>query len=64
MNCIPLILCAEPKLVHVLKLLVWAQNQLHKRAFYPHITDFENATLEDPVLDSRLVCGKSNATEI
>jgi len=43
----------EPKLVHVLKLLVWAQNQLHKRAFYPHITDFENATLEDPVLDSR-----------
>jgi len=48
----------DPKLVHVLKLLVWAQNQLHKRAFYPHITDFENATLEDPVLDSRLVCGE------
>lgn len=41
----------DPKLVHVLKLLVWAQNKLFERAIYPYIVDFINATLEDNLLD-------------
>lgn len=40
----------DPKLPSLLKMLIWAQNQLDEKASYPHITDFVNATLEDPVL--------------
>jgi hypothetical protein len=40
----------DPKLPSLLKMLIWAQNQLDEKASYPHITDFGNATLEDPVL--------------
>lgn len=39
----------DPKLPSLLKMLIWAQNQLDEKASYPHITDFVNATLEDPV---------------
>lgn len=39
----------DPKLPSLLKMLLWAQNQLDEKATYPHITDLVNATLEDPV---------------
>lgn len=39
----------DPKLPRLLKMLIWAQNQLDEKACYPHITDLVNATLEDPL---------------
>ncbi|KAJ0976070.1 hypothetical protein J5N97_018035 [Dioscorea zingiberensis] len=38
----------EPKLPSLLKMLIWAQNQLDEKAVYPHITDLVKATIEDP----------------
>uniref|UniRef100_A0A0D6QUP9 CTLH domain-containing protein n=1 Tax=Araucaria cunninghamii TaxID=56994 RepID=A0A0D6QUP9_ARACU len=38
----------DPKLPSLLKMLIWAQNQLDEKARYPHISDISNATLEDP----------------
>eukprot|EP01018_Ginkgo_biloba_P022283 Gb_01058 [translate_table: standard] len=37
----------DPKLPSLLKMLIWAQNQLDEKACYPHISDIANATLED-----------------
>ncbi|XWS18366.1 hypothetical protein CRYUN_Cryun32bG0037300 [Craigia yunnanensis] len=37
----------DPKLPSLLKMLIWAQNQLDEEAAYPGINDFSNATLED-----------------
>ncbi|KAH9557040.1 hypothetical protein CY35_07G065100 [Sphagnum magellanicum] len=39
----------DPKLPSLLKMLIWAQNQLDEKASYPHINDLVNATLEEPV---------------
>eukprot|EP00249_Psilotum_nudum_P021300 c28059_g1_i1 orf=477-1160(-) len=39
----------DPKLPSLLKMLIWAQNQLDEKASYPHINDPVSATLEDPV---------------
>ncbi|KAG6552154.1 hypothetical protein Mapa_006256 [Marchantia paleacea] len=39
----------DPKLPSLLKMLIWAQNQLDEKASYPRINDLVNATLEDPV---------------
>ncbi len=41
--------CADPKLPSLLKMLIWAQNQLDEKASYPRINDLVNATLEEPV---------------
>ncbi|KAA3489105.1 glucose-induced degradation protein 8-like protein [Gossypium australe] len=38
----------DPKLPSLLKMLIWAQNQLDKKAVYPCINDLSNARLEDP----------------
>ncbi|KAG4199686.1 hypothetical protein ERO13_A05G163100v2 [Gossypium hirsutum] len=38
----------DPKLPSLLKMLIWAQNQLDKKAAYPCINDLSNARLEDP----------------
>ncbi|GMP72575.1 hypothetical protein CsSME_00030554 [Camellia sinensis var. sinensis] len=40
----------DPKLPSLLKMLVWAQNQLDEKAAYPHIKDLSTATLEDPAV--------------
>ncbi|CAM6009481.1 unnamed protein product [Sphagnum balticum] len=39
----------DPKLPSLLKMLIWAQNQLDEKASYPRINDLVNATLEEPV---------------
>eukprot|EP00897_Mesotaenium_endlicherianum_P009043 jgi/Mesen1/8167/ME000438S07263 len=39
----------EPKLPTLLKMLVWAQNQLDEKLCYPRINDLVSATLEEPV---------------
>ncbi|XP_031394283.1 protein GID8 homolog isoform X2 [Punica granatum] len=38
----------DPKLPSLLKMLIWAQNQLDKKAAYPRINDLSTAKLEDP----------------
>ncbi|KAL1099608.1 hypothetical protein V6Z11_D05G174100 [Gossypium hirsutum] len=38
----------DPKLPSLLKMLIWAQNKLDKKAAYPCINDLSNARLEDP----------------
>ncbi|XP_010041270.1 protein GID8 homolog isoform X2 [Eucalyptus grandis] len=38
----------DPKLPSLLKMLVWAQNQLDEKAIYPRIKDLSTAKLEDP----------------
>ncbi|XP_019420262.1 PREDICTED: glucose-induced degradation protein 8 homolog isoform X2 [Lupinus angustifolius] len=38
----------DPKLPNLLKMLIWAQNQLDEKAAYPHIKDLSSAKLEDP----------------
>ncbi|TYH71357.1 hypothetical protein ES332_D05G180700v1 [Gossypium tomentosum] len=38
----------NPKLPSLLKMLIWAQNKLDKKAAYPCINDLSNARLEDP----------------
>ncbi|KAL3519682.1 hypothetical protein ACH5RR_017831 [Cinchona calisaya] len=38
----------DPKLPSLLKMLIWAQNQLDEKAAYPRINDLSSATLEDP----------------
>ncbi|KAL6992621.1 Glucose-induced degradation complex subunit [Sarracenia purpurea var. burkii] len=40
----------DPKLPSLLKMLIWAQNQLDEKAAYPHIKDLSTATLEDPAV--------------
>ncbi|KAF5473130.1 hypothetical protein F2P56_009768, partial [Juglans regia] len=40
----------DPKLPSLLKMLIWAQNQLDEKAAYPHINDLSTATLEDPAI--------------
>ncbi|KAG6694560.1 hypothetical protein I3842_09G053700 [Carya illinoinensis] len=40
----------DPKLPSLLKMLIWAQNQLDKKAAYPHINDLSTAILEDPAI--------------
>ncbi|EOY28345.1 hypothetical protein SCA6_020208 [Theobroma cacao] len=40
----------DPKLPSLLKMLIWAQNQLDEKATYPRINDLSNATLEDPTV--------------
>ncbi|TYH53287.1 hypothetical protein ES332_D09G089400v1 [Gossypium tomentosum] len=40
----------DPKLPSLLKMLIWAQNQLDEKAAYPRINDLSNATLEDPTV--------------
>ncbi|KAI9120481.1 hypothetical protein K1719_007514 [Acacia pycnantha] len=40
----------DPKLPSLLKMLLWAQNQLDEKAAYPRITDIPSATLEDPAV--------------
>lgn len=39
----------EPRLPNLLKLLVWAQNQLDTRCTYPRINDLSAPTLTDPM---------------
>jgi len=38
---------ADPKLPSLLKMLLWAQNQLDEKAAYPRINDLSTAILED-----------------
>ncbi|CAA7029683.1 unnamed protein product [Microthlaspi erraticum] len=38
----------DPKLPSLLKMLIWAQNQLDEKAVYPHISDLSTGKLEDP----------------
>ncbi|KAH7545948.1 hypothetical protein FEM48_Zijuj01G0148200 [Ziziphus jujuba var. spinosa] len=38
----------DPKLPSLLKMLIWAQNQLDEKAAYPRINDLSTAMLEDP----------------
>ncbi|KAG6392215.1 hypothetical protein SASPL_146426 [Salvia splendens] len=40
----------DPKLPHLMKILIWAQNHLDEMASYPRITDWSTTTLEDPSL--------------
>ncbi|XP_077254094.1 protein GID8 homolog isoform X2 [Tasmannia lanceolata] len=40
----------DPKLPSLLKMLIWAQNQLDEKAVYPHINDLSTAMLEDTPL--------------
>lgn len=40
----------DPKLPSLLRMLLWAQNQLDEKAAYPRITDLFTATLEDPAI--------------
>ncbi|XP_062162685.1 protein GID8 homolog isoform X2 [Alnus glutinosa] len=40
----------DPKLPSLLKMLIWAQNQLDEKAAYPRINDFSTATLEDSAI--------------
>ncbi|CAL5408742.1 unnamed protein product [Camellia sinensis] len=40
----------DPKLPSLLKMLLWAQNQLDEKAAYPRIKDLATATLEDPAV--------------
>ncbi|PHU19133.1 Glucose-induced degradation protein 8 -like protein [Capsicum chinense] len=40
----------DPKLPSLLKMLLWAQNQLGEKAVYPRINDLSTATLEDPAV--------------
>lgn len=40
----------DPKLPSLLKMLIWAQNQLDEKAAYPRINDLSTATLEDPAI--------------
>ncbi|WZZ27994.1 hypothetical protein YC2023_011395 [Brassica napus] len=38
----------DPKLPSLLKMLIWAQNQLDEKPVYPHINDLSTGQLEDP----------------
>ncbi|XP_023520208.1 protein GID8 homolog isoform X1 [Cucurbita pepo subsp. pepo] len=38
----------DPKLPNLLKMLMWAQDQLDEKAAYPRINDLSTAMLEDP----------------
>ncbi|XP_059292265.1 protein GID8 homolog isoform X2 [Lycium ferocissimum] len=38
----------DPKLPSLLKMLIWAQNQLDEKAFYPRVNNMSTASLEDP----------------
>ena len=40
----------DPKLPSLLKMLIWAQNQLDEKAVYPHIDHLPTATLGDPAV--------------
>ncbi|XP_059623134.1 protein GID8 homolog isoform X2 [Cornus florida] len=40
----------DPKLPSLLKMLIWAQNQLEEKASYPRIKNLSTAALEDPVV--------------
>ncbi|XP_027362931.1 protein GID8 homolog isoform X2 [Abrus precatorius] len=40
----------DPKLPSLLKMLIWAQNQLDEKAAYPRISDLSTAILEDPTV--------------
>ncbi|KAJ6837607.1 glucose-induced degradation protein 8-like protein isoform X1 [Iris pallida] len=40
----------DPKLPSLLKMLIWAQNQLDEKAVFPRINDLSTATLEDPAV--------------
>ncbi|XP_030969061.1 protein GID8 homolog isoform X2 [Quercus lobata] len=40
----------DPKLPSLLKMLIWAQNQLDEKAAYPRINDLSTAKLEDPAV--------------
>nr|CAD1818248.1 unnamed protein product [Ananas comosus var. bracteatus] len=40
----------DPKLPSLLKMLIWAQNQLDEKAIYPRINNLSTATLEDPAV--------------
>jgi len=40
----------DPKLPSLLKMLLWAQNQLDEKAVYPRINDLSTAMLEDPAV--------------
>ncbi|OVA13196.1 LisH dimerization motif [Macleaya cordata] len=40
----------DPKLPSLLKMLIWAQNQLDEKAVYPHINNLSTAMLEDPAI--------------
>ncbi|RWW20229.1 hypothetical protein GW17_00015664, partial [Ensete ventricosum] len=44
------ILVADPKLPSLLKMLIWAQNQLDEKAAYPRINNLTTAALEDPAV--------------
>lgn len=40
----------DPKLPNLLKMLIWAQNQLDEKAVFPRINDLSKGTLEDPAV--------------
>ncbi|KAG6754819.1 hypothetical protein POTOM_040617 [Populus tomentosa] len=44
------LVCSYPKLPNLLKMLLWAQNQLDEKAVYPRINDLSTAMLEDPAV--------------
>ncbi|KAK4361076.1 hypothetical protein RND71_020028 [Anisodus tanguticus] len=35
-------------------MLIWAQNQLDEKAFYPRITNLSTASLEDPAVQNTI----------
>ena len=41
----------EPRLPGLLKLLLWAQNQLDSKAIYPRMDDLVSGTLSEPTSD-------------
>lgn len=48
-KCFLVLHLTDPRLPSLLKMLVWAQNQLDEKVSYPRINDLVNAALEDPV---------------
>ncbi|KAE9452627.1 hypothetical protein C3L33_15476, partial [Rhododendron williamsianum] len=54
----------DPKLPSLLKMLIWAQNQLDEKAAYPRINDLSTATLEDPTIRSRSAGARTTFIEL
>ena len=42
----------DPKLPSLLKMLVWAQNQLEEKVNFPKMRDFMTAQLDEPMIQN------------
>lgn len=40
----------DPKLSSLLKMLIWVQDQLDEKVYYPRITNLSTASLENPAV--------------